>query len=221
MTQNILEISFSNPGDGNRLGLEERRNLRSRLKEARGSGATVVLIRVDKDAWDQDPVLDPSSISARHVSEEFHSAVVELFALGVPVVVYLDGRVTGFGLALALACDIRFATPEASFGIGLPETPNALISGTSWLLAERAGSALASHLIWTGRLITAEEAHRFQLLSGISTDDHQARDLADRLAALPKGATSALKRSTNGRLRADLSAQLDYDSWLATVSSGA
>lgn len=221
MTQSILEISFSNPGDGNQLGPEQRRNLRARLKEAHSSGAAVVLIRVAENAWDQDPVLDPSGISARHVSEEFHAAVVELFALDVPVVVYLDGRVTGFGLALALACDVRFATPEASFGIGAPETPNALISGTSWLLADRAGSALVSHLSWTGRLITAEEARQLQLLSGISPDDREARDLAARLAALPKGATSALKRSTNGRLRADLSAQLDYDSWLATVSAGA
>lgn len=221
MTESAFEITLSDPGGGNRLGPEARAGLQSQLKQARKSDAPTVLIRVSPNAWDQDPIADPAGLSAQQVSKDFHGLVVDLFSLETPVVVHLEGRVTGLGLALALACDIRFASPAADLGVGGSETPNALVSGTSWLLAHRAGSALVADLAWTGRYLRAEEAHHLGLLSGLSPDDSAARAAADRLAATPRGATSALKRSLNGRLLGELADQLDYDSWLATVAARA
>ena len=55
------------------------------------------------------------------------------------------------------------------------------------------------------------------LLSGVSSDGDAARESAERLTEAPLAA-SALKRSLNGRLLAELEQQLDYDAWLATVA---
>lgn len=218
MIESPFEIDLPDPGEGSRLGPDDRRSLQSQLKRARKSGAPAVLIRVATDAWAQDPIANAAALSAEQVSKEFHGVVVDLFSLDVPVVAHLAGRVTGLGFALALACDVRFAAPAASLGVGRPETGNALVSGASWLLAHRAGSALVADLTWTGRHLDAEEALRLGLLSGLSSDESAATEATARLAAAP-GAGSALKRSHNAKLVRELTDQLDYDSWLATVAA--
>lgn len=218
MNQDILKISVTDPGPGHRLSGEVRRSLASQTRDARKSGAPAVLIEVAPDAWDQDPVADAAGLSAKQVSNDFHRLVVDLFSLQMPVAIHLGGRVTGLGLALALACDVRSASPGTRLGIGKPWTPNALVSGVTWLLAHRAGSATVADLAWTGRFIDTEEALGLGLLTSVS-EPKGSRALAGELAVVPASAASALKRSLNGRLLGEFSAQLEYDSWLATVAA--
>lgn len=218
MNQEALEVSETDPGPGHRLRHQARRSLASQIRDAHKSGVPAVLIHVAADAWDQDPVPDPAGLSAQQVSSDFHRLVVDLFSLQMPVAIHLEGRVTGLGLALALACDVRIASPETRLGIGTPQTPNALVSGVTWLLAHRAGSATVADLAWTGRLIDTDEALGLGLLTSVS-EPKGSRALAGELADVPASAASALKRSLNGRLLGEFSAQLEYDSWLATVAA--
>ena len=211
------EITVPDPGAGHRLGPDARQELRSQIRQADRGGAAAVLLSVAGDAWHQDAD-DDTGRSAQQVGVEGHRLVTALFAVRTPVVVQLAGRVSGLGLGLALACDLRFGTGETTLSVGSPETAAALLGGTSWLLTHRAGAAVAAHLSWTGQELTAAEARALTLLSGVSSDGSAAREAAERLARLPGGATTALKRSLNGRLRADLEEQLDYDSWLAAVA---
>lgn len=216
----MLEIVVTDPGPGHRLGAEHRLELQSQLKRARRGGVNCLLIRVQGNAWAYDAEFDREELTASQVSTQFHRIVVDLFALDIPTIVFAEGQVTGLGLGLALAADLRFATEDARLAVGAPETANALAAGTSWLLNERTGSSLGNHLVWTGQSLTAAEAFQLRLVSNVSVDDTEAREVATSLAALPSGVNSALKRSTTGRLRADLYAQLDYDSWLAVVALG-
>lgn len=217
----MMEIVVTDPGQGLRLGAEHRQELQSQLKNARRGGANSLLIRVQGDAWAYDAELDRQAPSSSQVSSEFHQIVVDLFALDIPTIVFAEGQVTGLGLGLALAADLRFATADAHLAVGAPDTANALTAGLSWLLNGRAGSSLGNHLVWTGQSLTAAEAFQLRLVSNVSVDDAEARKVATRLAALPSGVNSALKRSTTGRLRMDFDAQLDYDSLLAVVALGA
>lgn len=217
MSQDALEISVTDPGPGHRLGDQARRALASEIRAARKSGAPAVLLNVAVDAWDQDPVGDPAGLSAQQVSKDFHGLVVDLFSLQMPVAAHLAGRVTGLGLALALACDVRISSPGTTLGIGPPQTPHALVSGVTWLLAHRAGSATVADLAWTGRFIDTDEALGLGLLTSVS-EPKGSRALAGELAGVPASAASALKRSLNARLLGEFSAQLEYDSWLATVA---
>jgi 2-(1,2-epoxy-1,2-dihydrophenyl)acetyl-CoA isomerase len=219
MSDSPMTLELDDPGPGDRLGAEQRRALRMSLKAARRGGEAAVLLRVVGDAWDQSPVPDADSLSAQDVAGDFHALVRDLFTLEAPVVAHFEGRVSGLGLALALACDLRTAGPDATLAVGSPGTPAALLSGVSWLLRHRAGSAVATDLVWTGRHLEAGEARTLGLLTDVSPGGSAARLLAQRLAAVPPGASSALKRSLNSRLVAELAAQLDYDSWLATVSA--
>lgn len=215
----LTTLDVKDPGEGSRLGAEQRAALRSDLKKIRKSGQLAVHLNVLGDAWHQPAVPDAQQLSARDVAGDFHALVVDLFSLEVPVLAHLEGRVTGLGLALALACDLRTASPGATLAVGSPDSPAALISGTSWLLTHRAGSALAADLTWTGRELKAEEALTLGLLSEVTSDPGVSIELAQRLASMPGGKSSALKRSLHARLVPELSAHLEYDAWLSTVSA--
>ena len=75
-----------------------------------------------------------------------------------PVIAVLNGPAAGVGLVLALFCDLRFAVPGAklttSFArLGLPAE-----HGTSWLLPRLVGRSRAADLLFTSRVVLAEEA---------------------------------------------------------------
>src|SRR5881409_1456026 len=96
------------------------------------------------------------------------SLILALRALPQPVVAAVNGPAAGFGLALALGCDIRYAAPEAVFraafiNIGVSNCDMA----TSWLLPRLIGAARSHELMLTGRRVEAEEALRIGLVTDV------------------------------------------------------
>lgn len=82
------------------------------------------------------------------------------------VLCLIHGYALGGGLQLALACDIRVATPGAE--MGLPAVFEGLIPGLGTLrLARYVGMGRAKRLILSGERIGAEEAHRIGLVDHI------------------------------------------------------
>lgn len=198
------------------LEAEQRKVLQGALREASRSDAGAVLITIAPGAAHSEPL--PAGLTASQVQREFHSLILGLFDLDLPVVAHLDATVVGLGLGVALACDVRYATAEASLAAG--EAGEALAAGLPWLLTQRLGGALAGHLVWTGAALSARQALQHGLVTGIGSAA-DARAEAERLTDLPGPVTSAVKRSVNGRLRNELGSQLDYDAWLAVVAAGA
>jgi enoyl-CoA hydratase/carnithine racemase len=86
--------------------------------------------------------------------------------LEVPTVAALNGPAVGAGLALALACDLRYAVPGAR--LSAPFTALGIHPGmaTTWLLPEVAGLAVARDLLLTGRAVSGAEAVRLGLVNG-------------------------------------------------------
>jgi enoyl-CoA hydratase len=106
--------------------------------------------------------------------------VLRLRALPQPIIAAVNGPAAGFGLALALGCDIRFAAGEAVFrvafiNIGVSNCDMA----TSWLLPRLIGASRAHELMLTGRRFDADEALRIGLLADVVSGDA----LADRSVA--------------------------------------
>lgn len=125
------------------------------------------------------------------------NAFVRINELPMPVIAAVDGWALGGGAELAFAADIRIATPDARFGN--PETGLGIIpaAGATWRLPEIVGSAHATELLLTGRVVDAAEALSIGLVTGV----HPAGDLlaeahaiADRIARNDRAATIATKR---------------------------
>lgn len=105
--------------------------------------------------------------------------------LAKPVLAAINGPVAGVGLVLALFCDLRFAVPGAklttSFGrLGLPAE-----HGTSWLLPRLIGRSRAADLLFSSRVVLAEEALAMGLVDRVCSVEEAmayARDVASSIS---------------------------------------
>lgn len=115
-----------------------------------------------------------------------------------PLIAAVNGHALGGGLELALACDIRIAAENATFGV--PEVTLGLIPG--WGGTQRLPrvipAAKAAEILLTGRSISAEEAYRIGLVNKVVPLPEllpTAKEMADRLCQLPPLAVRAAKEA--------------------------
>lgn len=145
------------------------------------------------------------------------TAFIRLNELPMPVIAAIDGYALGGGAELAYAADLRIGTPDLK--IGQPETGLGIMAaaGATWRLREIVGEARAAELLLTGRIIGADEALAWGVVSAL----HPAGDLlaaahalTDRIAANDALATQYTKRalraprSQHPAIELDLQAEL-------------
>jgi enoyl-CoA hydratase/carnithine racemase len=111
-----------------------------------------------------------------------------------PVIGALHGFCVGFGMTLALHCDLRLAAKNAV--LGFPEVKHGMISAVSAMrLPQVMPSAQALEMLLVARNITADEAMRFGLLNAIVDDvQAEAQAWATTIAGYPPAAVQATKR---------------------------
>lgn len=132
-----------------------------------------------------------------------------------PVIAAVHGFCMGGGMELALACDIRFAAPDAVFA--LPETGLGLIpgGGGTQRLARLVGAGRAMDILLTGERMTAEEARTIGLVSRVASSCEsfitEVCMLASRIAAKPPMATVFVKQAARAASRVDLKSGLDLE----------
>ena len=109
----------------------------------------------------------------------------------------IGGAALGGGLELALACDLRVAASDAT--LGLPEASLGLLPGAGGTqrLTRLCGPGVAKRLILGAEVITGEQAQDLGIVQWARPREHLAqwtRELAARLAAMPRAALAANKR---------------------------
>jgi enoyl-CoA hydratase/carnithine racemase len=93
-----------------------------------------------------------------------------------PVIAAVNGPAAGLGLVMALMCDIRFAAAGAKLTTAFARRGLIAEHGISWTLPRLVGSANALDLLFSGRVILAEEALSMGLVNAV----HPAEELLDR-----------------------------------------
>jgi enoyl-CoA hydratase len=86
----------------------------------------------------------------------------------VPVIAAVNGPAVGAGLCLALACDLRYASSSATFSAPFSQLGTHGGMAVSWLLPEAVGMSRAREMLYTGRVVTADEALSWGLVSGVA-----------------------------------------------------
>jgi enoyl-CoA hydratase/carnithine racemase len=136
--------------------------------------------------------------------------------LRVPTIAALRGPVVGGGLAIAAACDLRVAAPSARFGVPVARTLGNCFSAANLVrLAALVGLGRVKELVFTSRLIDAQEARSIGLVSEVvaSEDVLEARvdELVDQVssfAPLTLHATKEMVRRIRARMMPDEAADL-------------
>ena len=136
-----------------------------------------------------------------------HRLTDAIAALPQPTLAAINGLAAGAGCELALATDLRLLAREAQ--IGLPQVRQGMIPGWGGTqrLARLVGPDIARELIYTGRLVGAEEALRRGLVNAVHPGDElpaAALALAGQLAALPPDAIAGAKETISAGLDRDL-----------------
>ncbi len=128
-------------------------------------------------------------------------------SLGKPVIAAVNGPCAGAGLSFSLGCDIRIASDKATFGpsfalIGLhPDW------GGSWFLPKLVGTAKACELVFTGTMISAEEAEKIGLVNFVVQHDQllpAVGEMAEKIAKNPPGVLRLAKESIYRNVTSDL-----------------
>ena len=92
----------------------------------------------------------------------------DLARLPLPTIAFIDGDCIGGGTGLAMACDMRIATPRARFGITPAKLGLVYPLHDTKLLVDLVGPGQAKRLLFSGEIIGADEALRIGLIEAIA-----------------------------------------------------
>jgi len=131
-----------------------------------------------------------------------------------PVVAAVNGVVAGAGVSLALACDIRLASEEASFSMAFIRIGLIPDAGSTYLLPRAIGIARALELALLSEKVDAERALAIGMVNRVVAPDQllpEATELCRRLAALPTTAIALTKRMFDEASRLSLAEAMDRE----------
>lgn len=129
----------------------------------------------------------------------------------MPVIAAINGYCFGGGARLAIGCDIRLASDNASFR--LPGSEYGLVVAAA-TLPRLVGAERAKELIFTARKFTAEEAHRYGLVSEVYPQSGllpAAWDMAQTIAGHSAGAVRAAKQVIDAATLSDDARKMEDD----------
>ena len=132
--------------------------------------------------------------------------------LEIPTIAAVNGFALGGGCELALSCDIILASEKAKFGqpeVGLGITPG--FSGTQ-RLPRRVGIGKAKELIYSGKMIKAEEAEKIGLVNAVYAPEELLPGAIEMAKSFTKNAPIAVKYA---KACIDRGMQMDIDDGIA------
>lgn len=170
------------------VGLYWRRDVRVVVLQGAGKAFCAGLDLKERSGQTHDRSVGQGLTMQRQISE----IVIAMRRCPKPIIACVNGAAAGGGFALALASDVRIATPSlkmnaAFIRIGL----SACDIGVSYFLPRMVGSSVAAEYMLTGRFITAERAYQLGLVSTIVPPEALRAEaqgfVDDMLGATPLG----------------------------------
>jgi 2-(1,2-epoxy-1,2-dihydrophenyl)acetyl-CoA isomerase len=131
-----------------------------------------------------------------------------------PVLAMVNGPAAGGGANLALACDYRIASDQASIGQVFHKLGLVPDWGGSFFLPRLVGTSRALELVWSARMVPAVEALELGLVDRVVPHAElatEARRLAELWAAQPAGAVRRAKQALYQSEGSSLAAMLDLE----------
>jgi len=211
--ENIATITFNRPEILNALNEEALKEFSNALDEIHANEDIRVLILTGAGeksfiaGADIKQFLTFNTLKAKSFSEMGRVLMNKLQELSIPVIAAVNGFALGGGCEVALACDFIYASENAMFG--LPEITLGIIPGFGGTqrLPRLVGESMAKELIFTGKMIPAEEAKNMGLANKVCSQEQLMDDViktAKIIASKGKVSLRAAKQAINNGMNVDL-----------------
>ena len=135
----------------------------------------------------------PDTTTLQHGLSDFQSAVLAIARSSAPVLAVLRGTAAGFGLDLALACDIRLAAAGATFTSAFARMGLVPDGGSTFTLPRLIGIGHSLRFLMAGETFDAARARSIGLVDDVSPDDDLDADVTRLVEALGGAAPSSLR----------------------------
>jgi 2-(1,2-epoxy-1,2-dihydrophenyl)acetyl-CoA isomerase len=159
-------------------------------------------------------------VSGRVRSKRRHRTIRALYDLEKPVIAAVRGPIYGIGNALALACDLVVASDTAKFSMAFKKVGIVPDGGAIFFLTQYLGIAQAKDLVYTARVVPADEALKLGLVVRVVPDgklDAEARALAQEMAESASYALALAKKMFHSMYVPTLEQLMEME----TLASGA
>lgn len=152
--------------------------------------------------------------SQADVIREGSETIRVLYELPKPTLAIMPGAAAGSGLALALACDLRFCLDTAKLTTAFSRLGLSGDCAGSFLMSQLIGPAKTKELFFTSDVVSGAQALKMGLVNQVASIDtfaQEARSFAERLAALPTVALAHIKQNVNAAQESSISSVLDLE----------
>lgn len=205
----IGRITFNRPQARNSFTFPMYERLREICTQAENDSTVKALVLTGAGGKAFAAGTDISQFKAFSTAEDVmeYEARIErvigaLESCSVPTIAAIGGACTGGGFTIAGCCDLRIATADARFGVPISRTLGNCLSGPNYArLVSLLGPARVKDIIFTARLIDAEEASRIGLVGEILPDYESLQRRADELARMVASHAPLTLRATKEALR--------------------
>lgn len=138
-----------------------------------------------------------------------------------PMIAIINGHAMGAGLDMALMCDIRITSDQAKLGETYINAGIVPGDGGGYFLPKIIGLDRALEMFWTGKVLTAEEAYDWNLVTYVVKHDELndfTREYCERILSKPQEVVQMTKRITKESQTMTLKQSLDYVSSQMAIS---
>lgn len=221
----VLHLTLNRPQALNALTTSLLDQLAAALLDANHPSVRVVVLRgtgrgfcagQDLNEWETGTVP-----SFREHLAHYNRVIEALVHLPRPVVAAVQGVAAGAGLSLALACDLRVASRQASFTTGFSKIGLVPDSGMTYTLPRLIGWGRATEWMMTSRRIEAAEALSLGLVSQVWEANDFESELERLVAGLAQGPTQSfalIKQGLRHSTTASLGEVLENESLLQEMA---
>ena len=224
MRGSVCVLTLNRPERLNALNVQVAKDFKAAVGEALERGARVIVLTGAGRAFCAGGDLREMQEMAKQDGrvEAFfdeplrllNEAILLIRKTPVPFIAAVNGVASGGGCNLALACDLVIAAESAKFNqafikIGL--TPDC---GATFILPRLVGWKRATELLFTGDLISAQEAAEIGMINSAVPDDelmNTVMGMAERLAQAPTAAIAQIKMLLDASAINDYGGQLDLE----------
>lgn len=202
LEEGVLTITINRPHTYNALSTSTKVELADAFRQANENPevrAIVITGAGDKSFCSGQDLSESQTVNeetAKIWIDEFDHLYRTIRSVDKPIIASINGFATGSGLQLALLCDIRISNETAKYGMTEVNVGLACIIGST-MFNEVMGKSKMTDLILTGRLLNAEEAKEYSLVTRVVPNDQLAcetKKLATELAGKPPVAVRSNKQ---------------------------